>query len=69
MNDYLYDIISEQIMDSDMVDKIEWIETASYDHPNRVHGYKDDEPVHLSIWFDEEAERWYIEYMQFGKEY
>lgn len=60
MKDYLYDKISEVVLDSGRIDKIEEICSAAYSARNYVHGWKDGHKVILIVWFDDD-EGWKLE--------
>ena len=61
--DYLLDIISDVVLDSGMMDKIEEIPNPSY-NKTYVRGQKNGQKVLLEVWFDDELEEWKIEHRE-----
>lgn len=64
--DYLLDTISDVVLDSGMMNKIEEIPIPSYSK-TYVYGWKNGQRVLLEVWFDDELEEWRIEHRELDK--
>jgi hypothetical protein len=64
--DYLWDTISDLVLNSGVMDKIEEIPNPSY-NKTYVHGWKNGQKVLLEVWFDDELEEWKIEHRELDK--
>ena len=61
--DYLLNTISNLVLDSGVMDRIEEIPNPSY-NKTYVRGWKNGQKVLLEVWFDDELEEWKIEHRE-----
>ena len=64
--EWLEDRITEVVLDSGAMDRIEEISNPSFNKTD-VHGWKNGQKVLLKVWFDDELEGWKIERMELNK--
>lgn len=64
--DYLWNTISDVVLNSGIMDKIEEIPNPSYSK-TYVHGWKNEQKVLLQVWFDDEIGEWRIEHRETDK--
>ena len=64
--EWLEDRITEVVLDSGAMDRIEEISNPSFNKTS-VHGWKDEQKVLLEVWFDDELEEWKIKRREIDK--
>ena len=64
--DYLWNTISDVVLNSGIMDKIEEIPNPSYSK-TYVYGWKNGQRVLLQVWFDDELEEWRMEHRETDK--
>lgn len=64
--DWLENRISEVVLGSGAMDKIEEIPNPSF-MKTYVHGWKNGQKVLLEVWFDDDLEEWMIEHRELDR--